>query len=57
MNEKMTNQTLRNRFQLSDKKTETISRVLKHTVKAGLIKLGDPNAASTRYRDYLPFWA
>ena len=57
MNEKMTNQTLRNRFQLPDKKTETISRVLKQTIKAGLIKLGDPNAASTRYRDYLPFWA
>lgn len=57
MNEKMTNQTLRNRFQLSDKKTETVSRILKQTLKAKLIKLGDPNAASTRYRDYLPFWA
>jgi len=57
MNQKMTNQSLRNRFQLGDKKTEAVSRVLKHTMEKGLIRLGDPNASSTRYRDYLPFWA
>ena len=57
MNEKMTNQSLRERFKLSEKKTESISRAIRDTVEAGKIKLADPEQSSLRYRSYLPFWA
>jgi ATP-dependent DNA helicase RecG len=56
-NERMTNQTLRERFKLPDGKTESVSRVLRDTAEAGKIKLADPTATSTRYRSYVPFWA
>ena len=57
MNEKMTNQSLRERFQLSEKKTESVSRAIRDTVEAGKIKLADPEQTSLRYRHYVPFWA
>ncbi|MCH7228230.1 ATP-binding protein [Haloferula sp. A504] len=57
MNEKMTNQTLRERFRLSQKKTESVSRAIRDTVEAGKIKLSDPEQSSFRYRTYVPFWA
>ncbi len=57
MNEKMTNQSLRERFRLSEKKTESASRAIRDAVNAGKIKLADPEQTSLRYRDYVPFWA
>jgi ATP-dependent DNA helicase RecG len=57
MNEKMTNQSLRERFKLPDAKSESVSRVIKEAMEAGLIKLADPGMAAPRYRSYLPFWA
>lgn len=57
MNEVTNNQTLRDRFQLTSKKAEAISRIFRDTQDAELIKLADPTAASTRYRAYVPFWA
>lgn len=57
MNEKMTNQSLRERFRLSDKKTESVSRMIRDTIESGKIQLADPTATSTRYRSYIPFWA
>ncbi len=57
MNERMTNQTLRERFKLPDGRTESVSRVLRDTADADKIKLADPTATSTRYRSYVPFWA
>ncbi len=57
MNEKMTNQSLRERFNLSEKKAEAVSRAIRDSVEAGKIKLADPEQASLRYRSYLPFWA
>jgi len=57
MNEKMTNQTLRERFRLSEKKTESVSRAIRDAVDAGKIKLADPEQTSLRYRNYVPFWA
>ena len=56
-NEKMSNQSLRERFRLSEKKTESASRALRDTVDAGKIKLDDPEQTSLRYRHYIPFWA
>ena len=57
MNEKMTNQSLRERFRLSEKKTESVSRAIRDAVDAGKIKLADPAQTSLRYRNYVPFWA
>lgn len=57
LNEKMTNQSLRERFRLPEKKTESASRAIRDTVDAGMIKLKDPEQTSLRYRDYIPFWA
>ncbi len=57
MNEKMSNQSLRERFRLSEKKTESVSRAIRDTVDLGKIKLADPEQTSLRYRNYVPFWA
>jgi ATP-dependent DNA helicase RecG len=57
MNERMTNQTLRERFKLPESKTVTVSQSIATTVNAGKIKLADPEQTSTRYRSYIPFWA
>jgi ATP-dependent DNA helicase RecG len=57
MNQKMTNQSLRNRFQLPDKKTEPVSRSIRDSLDAEYIKVADPTVISTRYRSYIPFWA
>lgn len=57
MNQKMTNQTLRERFRLSEKKTESVSRAIRDATDEGKIKLADPDQKSLRYRNYVPFWA
>jgi ATP-dependent DNA helicase RecG len=54
--EPMTNQSLRQRFQLSDQKMATISRVISDTVDAGKIRLED-GASGRKYAKYIPFWA
>jgi ATP-dependent DNA helicase RecG len=57
MNEKMTNQSLRERFKLTEDKVASVSQIIAATVDAGKIKLADPTQTSTRYRSYVPFWA
>ena len=57
MNEKMTNQSLRERFKLPEDKMATASQIIAAAVDAGKIKVADPSQTSTRYRSYLPFWA
>lgn len=57
MNETMTNQSLRERFRLSEKKSESASRAIRDTLEAEKIKQSDPNQTSLRYRRYVPFWA
>lgn len=53
----MTNQSLRERFRLSERSTNTVSQIITATTEAGLIKL-DPNAPTSRkYARYLPVWA
>jgi type I restriction enzyme, S subunit len=56
-NQRMSNQTLRERFRLSEAKTATVSLVIGATKETGLIKTDDSESASTRYARYLPFWA
>lgn len=57
MNEKMTNQSLRTRFELPETKAETVSRIIKDTIEEGKVKLVDPESTSKRYAKYVPFWA
>ncbi len=56
-NQKMTNQTIRNRFNLDEKNASSASRVIKETIKEGLIRPEDPNSASKKFQSYIPYWA
>ena len=56
-NEKMTNSSLRNRFGLGERKSNTASQIIQSTMEAGLIKLDDPSNTSKRYAKYIPIWA
>ena len=53
----MTNQTLRERFGLSEAKQATTSQIISATIEAGLVKLDETAGESRRYARYLPFWA
>ena len=56
-NKRMSNQTLRERFRLSESQTATVSRIIGATKEASLIKTDESESSSTRYARYLPFWA
>jgi ATP-dependent DNA helicase RecG len=57
MNEKMTNQSLRERFKISDENAAMVSRLIKETLEAKLIKEDDPENKSRRFVRYIPAWA
>jgi predicted HTH transcriptional regulator len=53
----MTNQSLRERFGLSESSSNTVSQIINATIEQGLVK-NDPNAPdSRRYARYIPAWA
>lgn len=56
-NEKMTNQSLRERFRIDDKNYSIASRIIRDTIESKLIKEVDPENKSRKYACYLPFWA
>ena len=56
LNEKMTNQTLRERFEVEERNYPMVSKVIKETILAGFIKEEDPENKAKRYSKYLPFW-
>ena len=55
--EKMTNQSLRERFGLTNRQTDVASRIIATAIEEGLIKLEDPESTSKRYAKYIPYWA
>ncbi|MYE86384.1 MAG: MloB [Gammaproteobacteria bacterium] len=55
--ERMTNQTLRKRFQLAASRANAISQIIKMTIGAELIKPDKSVGGSKKYARYLPFWA
>jgi ATP-dependent DNA helicase RecG len=57
LNERMTNQTLRQRFGLSEGRAAVASQVISATIELGMIKPDDAVGASRKYARYLPFWA
>jgi predicted HTH transcriptional regulator len=57
MAERMTNQSLRERFHLAESKSASVSQVIAATMEAKLIKPDEKVGASRKYARYLPFWA
>lgn len=56
-NDKMTNQSLRDRFQIESKNAAIASRIIKEALKDNVIKEDDPESNSRKYKKYIPFWA
>ena len=56
LQQKMTNQSLRERFKLPEAKAESVSRMIRDAMEAGKIRLADSAQTSLRYRSYVPFW-
>jgi predicted HTH transcriptional regulator len=50
------NAVLRDRFGIEEKNKAVVSRIIKDTMDAGLLKLSDENAAP-KMRRYIPYWA
>jgi predicted HTH transcriptional regulator len=57
MSERMTNQSLRERFHLPEAKSAIVSQVIAGTIEAGLVKADERMGGSRKYARYLPFWA
>jgi ATP-dependent DNA helicase RecG len=57
MSEKMTNQSLRERFHLGEDKAAIASQIIAATTEAGLIKSDESSGRSRKFARYLPFWA
>lgn len=57
MSERMSNQSLRERFGLTESKSAIISQVIAAATEQGLIKPDDRVGSSRRFARYLPFWA
>jgi predicted HTH transcriptional regulator len=57
MSERMTNQSLRERFHLPESKSAIISQIIAATIEAEKIKPDEKVGGSRKYARYLPFWA
>ena len=55
-NERMTNQSLRERFRIDVKNAAIASRIIKDTLEENLIRLEDASS-SKKFTRYVPFWA
>lgn len=53
----MNNASLRERFQMSERQRSQISLVIKNTLERGKIKPKDPENSSTKFVEYIPYWA
>ncbi len=53
----MTNQSLRGRFRLPERRSAVISQIIAATIEAGLIKADEKVGKSKKYARYLPVWA
>ena len=57
MSERMTNQTLRDRFHLPESKSALVSQVIAATIESELVRADEKVGASRKYARYIPFWA
>lgn len=56
-NEKMTNQSLRERFGIEPHNYSIASWIIRDTLEEKVIKEDDPENKSRKYASYIPFWA
>ncbi len=56
-NEYMTNQTLRERFNIVNNNYPMASRIIADVISAGLIKDYDTESKSKKFAKYIPFWS
>ncbi len=57
MSERMTNQSLRERFHLGEDKAAIASQIISATIEVRLIKADESVGGSRKFARYLPFWA
>jgi len=57
ISERMTNQSLRERFGLAESKAAVTSQIIAASIESGLIKSDEAMGGSRKYARYLPFWA
>ena len=57
LTERMTNQSLRERFGLGESRAAIASQIIAATIEAGMIKPDDAVGTSRKFARYLPFWA
>jgi predicted HTH transcriptional regulator len=57
VSERMTNQSLRERFHLPESKSAIISQIISAAMDAGMVKADEKVGGSRKYARYLPFWA
>ena len=56
-NKEMTNQSVRERFEIDKKNFPIASRIINDTFAAGLIKTADPENVSRKFASYIPYYA
>jgi predicted HTH transcriptional regulator len=56
-NREMTNQSVRERFEIDKKNYSIASRIIADTVSAGLVKVATPENESRKLASYIPFYA
>lgn len=56
-NQRMTNQTLRDRFKITEHNAAIASRIIRDTLEEKFIKPEDENNRSRKFVRYLPNWA
>jgi predicted HTH transcriptional regulator len=56
-NDKMSNQSLRDRFGIEDKNSSIASRIIRDALDAKKIKEDDPDSNSRKFKRYIPYWA
>ena len=56
-NEKMTNQSLRERFKIEDHNYSIASRIIRDALEENVIKEDAPESKSRKYASYIPIWA
>ena len=57
MAERMTNQSLRERFQLAESKSAVVSQIISAAIDIGMVKADEAVGSSRKFARYLPFWA
>lgn len=53
----LTNTSLRERFKMSERQRPQISKLIKEAINADVIKHRDARSKSSKFSEYIPYWA